>query len=81
MDSMRGGDPDVAAKVSAMVAESPLSADDIAAEVLAGLDADQDLVLPDQPARDAVALKHDDRRSYDALMRATAARMKEREDA
>jgi len=79
MTTMRGEDADVAAKIAAMVDESPLTADDIAAAVLAGVDAGDDVIVPDQPARDAVALKHADRTSYDTLMRQTAARMKERE--
>ena len=81
MTSMRGDDPDVGAKIAAMVEQSPLTADDIAAAVLAGIDAGEEVMVPDQPARDAVALKRADRASYDALMRQTAARMKEREDA
>ncbi len=81
MASMRGEDPDVAAKVSAMVEDSPLTADDIAAAVLAGLDEDAELIVPDEPARTAYALKLADREAYDAQMRSTAARMKERRDA
>jgi hypothetical protein len=75
---MRGSDPDVAAKIGAMVDESPISADDIAAAVLAGMDAGDDLIVPDEPARLAVAMKRDHREAYDAEMRRTAARMKER---
>ncbi|MGZ4494185.1 MAG: SDR family NAD(P)-dependent oxidoreductase [Nocardioides sp.] len=81
MASMRGDDPDVGAKIAAMVEQSPLTADDIAAAVLAGIDAGEEVIVADQPARDAVALKRADRATYDALMRQTAARMKEREDA
>jgi NAD(P)-dependent dehydrogenase (short-subunit alcohol dehydrogenase family) len=79
MASMRGGDADVAEKVSTMVEGSPFTADDIAASVLEGIDADQELILPDEPARKAYDLKRSDRAAYDELMRATAARMRERE--
>jgi NAD(P)-dependent dehydrogenase (short-subunit alcohol dehydrogenase family) len=77
-ESLRGTDTDVAAKVSAMVAGSPISADDIAAAVLAGIDAGEELILPDEPARAAYDLKRHHRDAYDTEMRRTAARMKER---
>jgi NAD(P)-dependent dehydrogenase (short-subunit alcohol dehydrogenase family) len=76
--SMRGSDPDVAAKIGAMVEESPISAEDVAAAVLAGMDAGEDVIVPDDPARLAVAMKRDHRDAYDAEMRRTATRMKER---
>ena len=38
-----------------MVEQSPLAPDDIAAAVLAGIDAGEELIVPDEPARDAVA--------------------------
>jgi NAD(P)-dependent dehydrogenase (short-subunit alcohol dehydrogenase family) len=78
VDSLRGTDVDVAAKVAAMVAQSPISADDIAAAVLAGIDAGEELILPDEPARAAYDLKRHHRDAYDTEMRRTAARMKER---
>lgn len=76
--SMRGSDPDVAAKIGAMVEQSPISADEIAAAVLAGMDAGQDVIVPDEPARLAVAMKREHRDAYNAEMRRTATRMKER---
>lgn len=76
-----GSDADVSAKVAQLVEQSPITADDIAAAVLAGLDEEADLVVPDEPARQAVALKRHDRAAYDAEMRRTAARLKERSDA
>jgi NAD(P)-dependent dehydrogenase (short-subunit alcohol dehydrogenase family) len=79
--SMRGSDPDVAAKVAAMVEQSPISADDIAAAVLRGIDQQVELIIPDGPARAAYQLKKADRHAYDTEMRRTAARMKERSDA
>jgi NAD(P)-dependent dehydrogenase (short-subunit alcohol dehydrogenase family) len=78
VDSLRGTDTDVAAKVAAMVAQSPISADDIAAAVLAGIDAGEELIVPDEPARAAYDLKRNHRDAYDTEMRRTAARMKER---
>ncbi len=79
MTSMRGDDPDVAAKVAAMVDGSPFTADDIAAAVLEGIGADTELIIPDEPARTAYDLKRSDRAAYDAVMRKTAERMKERD--
>ena len=71
-------DPDVAAKVAQLVEQSPITADEIAAAVLEGIDAGAELVLPDEPARQAVALKQHDRAAYDAEMRRTATRLRER---
>jgi NAD(P)-dependent dehydrogenase (short-subunit alcohol dehydrogenase family) len=76
-----GADRDVATKVAAMVEQSPLTADDIAAAVLQGVDDGVEVLVPDAPARAAVALKRDDRAAYDAEMRRTAQRLKERSDA
>jgi NAD(P)-dependent dehydrogenase (short-subunit alcohol dehydrogenase family) len=75
MASMRGSDQAVGAVVSQLVERSPLTADDIAAEVLAGLDRGDEVIVPDQPARDAWALKQADRPAYDAVMRAQAAKL------
>ena len=74
-----GSDTDVAAKVAQLVEQSPITADDIAAAVLRGIDEGADLVVPDEPARQAVALKQHDRAAYDAEMRRTAARLRERQ--
>ena len=81
MHSLRGADTDVAAKVSAMVEQSPLTADQIAGAVLAGIDEGAELIVPDEPARAAHQLKRTDRAAYDAEMRRTAARLKERSEA
>ena len=75
MTSMRGSDEAVAGVVARLVESSPLTADDIAAEVLAGLDRGDEVIVPDQPARDAWALKQSDRPAYDAVMRAQAAKL------
>jgi NAD(P)-dependent dehydrogenase (short-subunit alcohol dehydrogenase family) len=75
MSSMRGSDEAVAAVVSRLVEASVLTADDIAAEVLAGLARGDELIVPDQPARDAWSLKQTDRPAYDAVMRDQAAKL------
>jgi NAD(P)-dependent dehydrogenase (short-subunit alcohol dehydrogenase family) len=80
MDSLQGADTDVARKVGAMVAQSPLSADQIAEAVLAGLDQGLELIVPDEPARTAYDLKRTDRAAYDAEMRRTGTRLKERSE-
>lgn len=78
--SMGGADADVGAKVAALVEQSPISAEDVAAAVIEGIGRGDELVVPDEPARAAVRLKQADRAAYDAEMRRTAARMKERAD-
>jgi NAD(P)-dependent dehydrogenase (short-subunit alcohol dehydrogenase family) len=78
--SMRGRDDTVGAMIGRLVESSPVSADDIAAEVLAGIDRGDELVLPDEAARAAYHLKTTDRRSYDALMRAQAAKLEAQPD-
>jgi NAD(P)-dependent dehydrogenase (short-subunit alcohol dehydrogenase family) len=79
MDSMRGGDSDLAAQISRLVEQSPISADDIAEAVVEGLERGDELILPDEPARAAYTLKLTDRKAYDEQMRLTAARAKERD--
>ena len=78
MDSMQGDDVDLAARMARLVEESPVSADDIAAAVVEGVERGDELILPDQPARTAYALKLSDRAAYDGQMRATATRAMER---
>lgn len=78
MASMQGSDTDLAATMTRLVESSPITADDIAEAVLAGVEAGEELIVPDEPARAAVALKHQDRAAYDAQMRRTAGRSAER---
>ncbi len=78
MDSLRGADEALGAVVTQLVERSPLTADDIAAAVLAGIDRDEELIVPDPFARQAWELKQRDRPAYDALMRAQAAKLEER---
>jgi NAD(P)-dependent dehydrogenase (short-subunit alcohol dehydrogenase family) len=75
MDSLRGADDALGAVVTHLVETSPLTADDIAAAVLAGIDADEQVILPDPPARAAYDLKLHDRPTYDAQMRRQAERL------
>ena len=72
---MEGSDEAVGAVVARLVAESPLTADDVAAAVLAGVERGEELIVPDEPARAAYALKRDDRAAYDAVMRDQAAKL------
>jgi NAD(P)-dependent dehydrogenase (short-subunit alcohol dehydrogenase family) len=73
--SMQGADTALAGVVAHLVESSPLSADDIAAAVVEGVDRGEELIVPDQPARDAWAMKQRDRAAYDAVMRAQAAKL------
>jgi NAD(P)-dependent dehydrogenase (short-subunit alcohol dehydrogenase family) len=75
LSSMQGADTALAGVVAHLVESSTITADDIAAAVLAGVDAGDDLIVPDQPARDAWELKQHDRTTYDAMMRLQAAKL------
>jgi hypothetical protein len=61
--------------ISHLVESSTITADDIAAAVLEGLARGDEVIVPDQPARDAWTLKQNDRAAYDAVMRAQAAKL------
>jgi len=75
LDSMQGADTALADVVAHLVETSALTADDIAAAVVAGVDAGAELIVPDAPARAAWELKQRDRPAYDAVMRAQAAKL------
>jgi NAD(P)-dependent dehydrogenase (short-subunit alcohol dehydrogenase family) len=75
MASLRGADEALRAVVTQLVETAPLSADDIAAAVLAGIDADEQIILPDPAARAAYDLKLRNRTAYDAQMRHQAERL------
>ncbi|NYD40135.1 SDR family NAD(P)-dependent oxidoreductase [Nocardioides panaciterrulae] len=77
MASMRGRDQALARVMSHLVDSSPTSAEDVAAAVLDGLDRGEELIVPDPAARQAWALKQQDRPAYDAVMRAQAAKLEE----
>jgi NAD(P)-dependent dehydrogenase (short-subunit alcohol dehydrogenase family) len=75
LSSMQGADTALAGVIAQLVESSSLTADDIAAAVIEGVDRGDELIVPDQPARDAWALKQHDRAAYDAVMRAQAAKL------
>jgi NAD(P)-dependent dehydrogenase (short-subunit alcohol dehydrogenase family) len=73
--SMRGADTTVAAVVGRLVESSPFTADQVAEAVLAGVDAGDEVILPDPAARAAYEQKLHDRPAYDAQLRRQAARL------
>lgn len=75
VESMQGSDEVVGRVLGALVDRSTTTAEDVAAAVLAGMDADEDLIVPDEAARQAYDLKQTDRAAYDALMRAQAVKL------
>ena len=75
MDSMQGSDELVGQVVGGLVERSKVTADDIAAAVLAGMDAGEDVIVPDEAARQAYFIKWADRPAYDAIMRDQAAKL------
>jgi NAD(P)-dependent dehydrogenase (short-subunit alcohol dehydrogenase family) len=75
IENMQGTDVAVGSVIGALVASSPVSADDVAAAVLAGLDNGDELILPDEAAQAAYGLKLADRDGYNAIMRKQAARL------
>jgi hypothetical protein len=75
IENMQGTDTAVGQVIGGLVAGSPLGPDDIAAAILEGLDRGEELILPDEAARSAYALKVGDRAAYDQLMRKQAARL------
>lgn len=75
VSSMEGSDEAVGRLIGSLVESSPVSADDIAAAALAGLDRGEELIVPDEAARAAWDLKRSDRASYDAVMRAQAVKL------
>jgi short-subunit dehydrogenase len=75
VDNMQGTDTAVGAVIGALVANSPVSADDIAAAILAGLENGDEVILPDEAAQAAYGFKVADRAGYNALMRKQAARL------
>ena len=77
MASMRGADQVLAGVVGHLVESSPFTADQIAAAVLAGVDAGDEVILPDPTATAAYDQKLRDRPAYDARMRRQAARLDE----
>ncbi|WP_028655048.1 SDR family NAD(P)-dependent oxidoreductase [Nocardioides sp. J54] len=77
MAGVQGRDAALQQVMTRLVEDSPVSAEDIAAAVLAGIDAGTELIVPDDAARAAYQLKLADRASYDAVMRAQARKLDE----
>lgn len=75
VSSMTGTDQVVAHIIGGLVEHSAVTADEIARAALAGLEAGEELIVPDEAARAAWDLKRHDRTSYDAVMRAQAAKL------
>jgi NAD(P)-dependent dehydrogenase (short-subunit alcohol dehydrogenase family) len=75
--SLRGADQALGAIVTQLVETAPFSAEQIAAAVLAGLDAGDEVIIPDPMARAAYELKLTDRPAYDAQLRRQATRLHE----
>ncbi|MGH3445971.1 MAG: SDR family NAD(P)-dependent oxidoreductase, partial [Nocardioidaceae bacterium] len=75
MDAVDGADTEVARVLGRLVDNAPLGPDEIAAEVLAGIDRGEELIVPDDAARAAWKLKQTDRAAYDVTMRAQAAKL------
>lgn len=78
MDDVEGADRALTEVMRSLVAGSALSADDIAREVLAGVERGDEVIVPDEAARAAIGLKTGDRAGYDAVMRRQAARLNAR---
>ncbi|MBV9832080.1 MAG: SDR family NAD(P)-dependent oxidoreductase [Marmoricola sp.] len=72
VDAMQGTDTAVGKVIGGLVAAAPLGPDEIAAAVLEGLDRGDEVILPDEAARAAYALKLGDRAAYDQVMRRQA---------
>jgi NAD(P)-dependent dehydrogenase (short-subunit alcohol dehydrogenase family) len=77
VERMQGADAAVGTVVGRLVRDATLGPDEIAAEVLAGIDRGEELILPDPAARAAYAQKLGDRAAYDVQMRRQAARLQE----
>ncbi|MCW2833904.1 MAG: Short-chain dehydrogenase [Nocardioides sp.] len=75
LDSMQGQDETLARMITELVEGSDITADDIASAVLAGIEAGEDVIVPDEAARQAYFLKWADRAAYDKVMRHQAARL------
>jgi len=75
IDSMQGTDETVGKVIGNLVASSKITADDIAAAVLQGIDNGDDVIVPDEAARFAYYLKWADRPAYDDMMRKQAEKL------
>ena len=76
--SLTDADEVVSEIAASLVAHAEEKADEIAAAVLKGLDDRETLLLPDDDAKQAAGLKHDDPDAYAELMASQAAKMRQR---
>ena len=79
--AMSGADEPMGAIVTRLVERSPLTADQIAREVMKGIDRKQPVIITDAPARKAVRTKRFARRLYDREQVSFAARVRARTEA
>lgn len=77
MEGLQGRDVALQQVMTRLVEEAPLGPDQIAEAVLAGIDAEEELIVPDDAARAAYGLKTSDRAGYDQVMRAQARKLDE----
>jgi NAD(P)-dependent dehydrogenase (short-subunit alcohol dehydrogenase family) len=77
LSSLRGADQALGTVVARLVESAPFTADQIAHAVLAGIEAGDEVILPDPMARAAYDQKLHDRPAYDAQLRSRAARLDE----
>src|SRR3546814_11368320 len=77
MDSLRGADTGLGAVMSSLVERSPITAEEVAAAVLAGMDAGEQVIIPDDSARGAWTLKQNDRAGYDEVRRRQATKLEQ----
>ena len=75
MATARGADTALVDVVAGLVEHSRVTADEIASAVLAGIERGDEVILPDDAARQAWGLKQHDRATYDAVMRDQAAKL------
>lgn len=78
MNDVAGADEALTAVMRSLVEGSRLTAADIARAVVDGVERGDEVIVPDDAARAAIALKADDRAAYDAMMRRQAAKLNRR---
>ncbi|MFS3127532.1 SDR family NAD(P)-dependent oxidoreductase [Nocardioides sp. Bht2] len=75
MNDVAGADSALTEVMRSLVEGSRLTAADIAAAVVEGVERGEEIIVPDDAARAAIALKADDRAGYNAVMRRQAAKL------
>jgi NAD(P)-dependent dehydrogenase (short-subunit alcohol dehydrogenase family) len=79
MSSMRGADATLGSVIAGLVERSPYTAGEIAREIVEGVDRGDRVIVPDDAARAAVALKRDDPDGYHQVMVAQAKKLADSE--